>query len=68
MLERLSELADEYGCSCEIALEESMACGFGVCLGCAVTVRKEGGSGEHDVRHALVCSDGPVFEAQEIVW
>ena len=68
MLKRLGEIAHVNGCFCEIALEESMACGFGVCLGCAVTVRRRGGSGEHDVLHALVCSDGPVFEAQEIVW
>ncbi|MBK7947948.1 MAG: hypothetical protein IPK00_04240 [Deltaproteobacteria bacterium] len=37
-----------------------MACGFGVCLGCAAP-RSHGG-------FALVCRQGPVFEAGEIDW
>jgi dihydroorotate dehydrogenase electron transfer subunit len=37
-----------------------MACGFGVCLGCAAPLA-EGG-------FALVCRDGPVFDADRIDW
>jgi dihydroorotate dehydrogenase electron transfer subunit len=37
-----------------------MACGFGVCLGCAVPLRSGG--------FALVCSDGPAFDATTIDW
>ncbi len=37
-----------------------MACGFGVCLGCAAPRA----SGDY----ALVCRDGPVFDATEILW
>ncbi|MFV1977857.1 MAG: hypothetical protein ACC649_00760 [Myxococcota bacterium] len=37
-----------------------MACGFGVCLGCAAPLR-EGG-------YALVCRDGPAFDAASIDW
>ena len=37
-----------------------MACGIGACLGCIVPVVK-GGYG-----HA--CTDGPVFDAEELVW
>jgi len=37
-----------------------MACGFGVCLGCAVP--------RADGTIALVCRDGPVFEAGGVGW
>jgi dihydroorotate dehydrogenase electron transfer subunit len=37
-----------------------MACGFGVCLGCAAPLAG-GGS-------ALVCRDGPVFDAARVAW
>lgn len=44
-----------------LCLEEEMACGFGVCLGCAVPV--------HGPRPYLYCcSDGPVFEAKQVRW
>ncbi len=44
-----------------LCLEEEMACGFGVCLGCAVPV--------YDARpYAYCCTDGPVFDASEVRW
>lgn len=45
---------------CQVSMETSMACGMGACLGCIVPVVK-GGYG-----HA--CTDGPVFDAKELVW
>jgi dihydroorotate dehydrogenase electron transfer subunit len=44
-----------------LCLEEEMACGFGVCLGCAVPTH-----GPKPYRYC--CSDGPVFEANEVRW
>ncbi|MCA9638075.1 MAG: hypothetical protein KC420_18730 [Myxococcales bacterium] len=38
-----------------------MACGFGVCLGCAVPVH-----GPRPYRYC--CTDGPVFPAEEVRW
>jgi dihydroorotate dehydrogenase electron transfer subunit len=60
MMERCAEIAAKYGARCVVSLENNMACGFGVCLGCAAPVGEEG--------YALVCSDGPVFDAKEIRW
>jgi len=41
------------------SLEERMACGIGVCMGCVVNIQGE---------YKRVCVDGPVFEADDIVW
>jgi len=60
MLSAVAALAGERGIPCEVSLEENMACGLGVCMGCAVQLR----SG------AMVrsCVDGPVFDAREVAW
>lgn len=55
MMQRAAALAADAGRPCFLSLENRMACGFGVCLGCAVPRREAG--------YALVCRDGPVFEA-----
>lgn len=47
------------GYSCQVSLETPMACGMGVCQGCAVEKRQEPG-------YLLVCKDGPVFDATEV--
>jgi dihydroorotate dehydrogenase electron transfer subunit len=60
MMRRAATLAAQSSRPCFVSLENPMACGFGVCLGCAVP-RSEGGFG-------LVCRDGPVFKASEIAW
>lgn len=59
MLREISRLASIKGISCQVSLEERMACGLGACLGCAADTK--GG-------YKYVCNDGPVFDAGEIVW
>ena len=44
---------------CEVSLENKMACGLGVCL-CCVEDTKEG--------HKCVCSEGPVFDINDLKW
>ena len=65
MLRRCAELAAETGAACQVALEEPMACGFGVCLGCAIRVHTPHPA---DPAYALVCRDGPVFPADQVLW
>jgi dihydroorotate dehydrogenase electron transfer subunit len=60
MMRRAAELAAAAGRRCVASLENRMACGFGVCLGCAVPRAREG--------YALVCREGPVFEAEALRW
>ena len=58
MMKAVAKLAIERGIACEVSLENRMACGVGACL-CCVQETKEG--------HKCVCTDGPVFEARELV-
>ena len=40
MMASVAALADEYGISCQVSLEERMACGIGVCLVCACKIKR----------------------------
>lgn len=60
MMRRCAEISAAAGAACVASLENHMACGFGVCLGCAAPLA-EGG-------FALVCRDGPMFDAATLAW
>lgn len=60
MLKAVSHIAHLTGIPCQVSLDERMACGVGVCLGCPVKTR----SGAYK----MVCKDGPVFDSGEIAW
>lgn len=59
MMKAVAALAREKGVSCEVSLENMMACGLGACL-CCVEKTKEG--------HQCVCTDGPVFNIDKLLW
>ncbi|SFI35631.1 dihydroorotate dehydrogenase electron transfer subunit [Tindallia magadiensis] len=65
MLQKISEWAKQKGIPAQISLEERMACGIGACLVCTCKIKKEK---EEDWQYQRVCSDGPVFNSQEVVW
>jgi dihydroorotate dehydrogenase electron transfer subunit len=46
-----------------VSLENRMACGMGACRSCVVLTREEGTE-----KHKTVCNDGPVFDAERLVW
>ena len=64
MLKFVAQMCAQYGVRCEVSLEERMACGVGACLGCATPIRREDGS----VTYLHVCKDGPVFDAERVVF
>lgn len=61
MLAALTNLSEEYNIRCEISLETEMACGFGICQGCAVELKNK------EMGYALSCKDGPVFNSNDII-
>lgn len=64
MLRAIKAYAAEHRMRAYISLEERMACGVGACLGCVVKT-KEVDHHSH-VKNARICTDGPVFEADEV--
>lgn len=61
MLSAVAAVARGHSVPCQISLEEHMACGIGICMGCAV---RNTNSSEPD--YSLVCVDGPVFDADDV--
>jgi dihydroorotate dehydrogenase electron transfer subunit len=59
MLWAVARLARDRDVPCFISLEEQMACGIGVCLGCAIPARSR--------PFRYVCSNGPVFDAADVL-
>ena len=64
MLRAIKKYAQEKGIPAYISLEEHMACGVGACLGCVVKT-KEVDHHSH-VNNARICTDGPVFLAEDV--
>jgi dihydroorotate dehydrogenase electron transfer subunit len=63
MLEAVAARAKELGVPCEIAVEEFMACGIGVCWTCVIPV-----NGRADTRFLRSCTEGPVFDGATVAW
>lgn len=60
MLAKLAELCERLGLSCQVSVESVMACGMGACLGCSRPAK--------DGDYSHVCLNGPVYDAEEMVW
>lgn len=59
MMKAVASYSAKTKATCEVSLENTMACGFGTCL-CCVTDTIEG--------HLCVCTDGPVFNITKLKW
>ncbi len=64
MLHALGKICNEHHIDCSLSVEEYMACGIGVCLGCVQPIRDKAGS----ISYQRVCVEGPVFSSREVVY
>jgi dihydroorotate dehydrogenase electron transfer subunit len=64
MLRAVTEFADRYEIPVLALVEESMACGIGVCMTCVLPVVGDDGV----TRMTRSCIDGPVFSGQAVRW
>ena len=64
MLRAVTELASERGIPAQVAVEESMACGIGVCMTCVLPVVGDDGL----TRMVRSCVEGPVFLGERVRW
>jgi NAD(P)H-flavin reductase len=62
MLRAVGELATAAGVPSYVAVEESMACGIGVCMTCVLPVIGEDGR----TRFSRSCVEGPVFGGDRV--
>ncbi|MCM1524393.1 MAG: dihydroorotate dehydrogenase electron transfer subunit [Ruminococcus sp.] len=63
MLKSAAAAAIERNIKCQVSLEERMGCGVGGCLVCACRTIRDGRE-----YYAHVCKDGPVFNAEEVLF
>ncbi|MDQ6650335.1 MAG: dihydroorotate dehydrogenase electron transfer subunit [Actinomycetota bacterium] len=64
MLAAVSAIASERGIPSQVLVEESMACGIGVCMTCVLPVVGDDGI----TRMARSCVEGPVFLGDRVRW
>ena len=64
MLQAITKISDRYGILHQCAVEESMACGIGVCMTCVLPVKGEDGV----IRMLRSCIDGPVMDGSRVIW
>jgi len=68
MMKAVGDICIARGIVCQLALERYMACGMGTCQSCNVKIRDPGAPGGRGWSYKLCCTDGPVFDARQVVW
>lgn len=59
MMKAVAKYASSKGIFCEVSLENLMGCGFGICLCCIVATNRG---------NLCTCTEGPVFNINELKW
>jgi len=65
MMKEAAQMCISRGVECYLCLERYMACGMGTCQSCVVKIRDDSDGGWS---YKLCCTDGPVFDAREVIW
>lgn len=72
MLQAVSAIAVQHKIPVQVAVEELMGCGYGVCMTCVIPLRKAARSTkdlpEDLVHYARSCTEGPVFNGGSVIW
>ena len=64
MLAAITKITDQHDVVHQCAVEESMACGIGICMTCVLPVSNEDGT----VSMLRSCIDGPVMDGSKVQW
>jgi dihydroorotate dehydrogenase electron transfer subunit len=59
MMRAVGDLCIKAGVPCQVSVEVPMPCGVGVCMGCVLDLT--------DGKRVRSCTEGPVFEAAEVI-
>jgi len=73
MMAKTVEIAQQFDLPIEVSLETAMACGYGICIGCAVKSIPNSKESEFPQTpdgfiYQRACIDGPVFDGKQVVW
>lgn len=64
MLSAVDAIAHQFQMLHQCAVEESMACGIGVCMTCVLPVKDE----QNLIKMTRSCIDGPVMDGSKVIW
>ena len=64
MLSAITRITDQCDVVHQCAVEESMACGIGVCMTCVIPVKNDTG----EISMLRSCIDGPVMDGSKVLW
>jgi dihydroorotate dehydrogenase electron transfer subunit len=64
MLAAVEEVSKTHSTMHQCAVEESMACGIGICMTCVLPVKDENGV----IKMTRSCIDGPVMDGERVMW
>jgi len=64
MQKAVADMCAKYGISSQVSLEERMGCGVGACLVCACETKGTDGNS----KMSRACLEGPVFNANDVIW
>lgn len=64
MLSAITRITDQFDVVHQCAVEESMACGIGVCMTCVIPVKNDTG----EISMLRSCIDGPVMDGSKVQW
>ena len=73
MLAAVSAMCGDRGLPVQVAVEELMACGYGVCMTCVMPLRDRADRNRktdatEEIHYARSCTEGPVFNGGDIIW
>lgn len=66
MMRAVARVCADRELPCQVCLERMMACGMGTCQSCVVKTHDV--SARDQWRYRLCCTDGPVFDASDVIW
>ena len=64
MLAAITKITNQFDVIHQCAVEESMACGVGICMTCVLPVENEDGT----ISNLRSCIDGPVMDGAKVKW
>jgi len=63
MMKTVTEIGLAHQLPVQVSMEANMACGIGICLGCAIPIKTRQG-----IVNKKVCHEGPVFSGEELIF